>query len=45
MLMNKVKLGLGLGLGLGSLIMLGLRKNKSLSNEIIDFIDKMESIS
>ena len=46
--MNKVKLGLGLGLSVVSfplLICTGLNRNKNvLSNEIVEFIDKMESI-
>lgn len=46
-LMNKVKLGLGLGLSFVSfpLLYIGLNRNKNvLNNEIVEFIDKMESI-
>ena len=46
--MNKAKIALKLGFGLGSplLIYVGLRENKNiLNNEIVEFIDKIESIN
>ena len=44
--MSNVKLGLGLGLGLGlPIVYIVLNRNKNiLSNEIVEFIEKMESI-